>query len=507
MSNEPTKNPDQSEPEDTNATEETQIEDVNTTEQSPMTAEHDETSPSDTTDVKAEKEAVAEAQAADNEKTEAKDGVGEDTAEKAKVDEVEAEDAAADKAKAEEEEAKVAEEKLKADEEEAKAAEAEAVAKAKVEEEAKAAAESEAKAKAEEEAKAAEAEAIAKAQVEEEAKAAAESEAKAKAEEEEEAKTAEAEAVAKAKAEEEAKAAAESEAKAKVEEEAKAAEAEAITKAQVEEEAKAAAESEAKAEEEAKPTEAEAEAKTKDGEGLTDVSIAQATIQSGAPMSTTPVESDAGKPRPIVFAGPSGAGKGTLISSLMKRYPDDQFGFSVSHTTRGPRNGEIDALHYNFTTVDKMKADIDAGKFIEYAEVHGNYYGTSVEAVKSVQTKGQVCILDIDVQGVQNVKKSALNPYYIFIAPPSMEDLEARLRGRGTEKENDIKKRLANAKGEMDYGKEPGNFDKYLVNGDLSTASADLNATIKTWYPHLSAATAEGGNAFVKQCASNCVIS
>ena len=406
MSNEPTKNPDQSEPEDTNATEETQIEDVNTTEQSPMTAEHDETSPSDTTDVKAEKEAVAEAQAADNEKTEAKDGVGEDTAEKAKVDEVEAEDAAADKAKAEEEEAKAAEEKLKADEEEAKAAEAEAVAKAKVEEE-----------------------------------------------------------------------------------------------------AKAAAESEAKAEEEAKPTEAEAEAKTKDGEGLTDVSIAQATIQSGAPMSTTPVESDAGKPRPIVFAGPSGAGKGTLISSLMKRYPDDQFGFSVSHTTRGPRNGEIDALHYNFTTVDKMKADIDAGKFIEYAEVHGNYYGTSVEAVKSVQTKGQVCILDIDVQGVQNVKKSALNPYYIFIAPPSMEDLEARLRGRGTEKENDIKKRLANAKGEMDYGKEPGNFDKYLVNGDLSTASADLNATIKTWYPHLSAATAEGGNAFVKQCASNCVIS
>ena len=439
MSNEPTKNPNQSEPEDTKATEETQIEDVNTTEQSPMTAEHDETSPSDTTDVKAEKEAVAEAQAADNEKTEAKDDVGEDTAEKAKVDEVEAEDAAADKAKAEEEEAKAAEEKLKADEEEAKAAEAEAVAKAKVEEEAKAAAESEAKAKAEKEAKAAEAEAI--------------------------------------------------------------------TKAKVEEEANAAAESEAKAEEEAKATEAEAEAKTKDGEGLTDVSIAQATIQSGAPMSTTPVESDAGKPRPIVFAGPSGAGKGTLISSLMKRYPDDQFGFSVSHTTRGPRNGEIDALHYNFTTVEKMKADIDAGKFIEYAEVHGNYYGTSVEAVKSVQTKGQVCILDIDVQGVQNVKKSALNPYYIFIAPPSMEDLEARLRGRGTEKENDIKKRLANAKGEMDYGKEPGNFDKYLVNGDLSTASADLNATIKTWYPHLSAATAEGGNAFVKQCASNCVIS
>ena len=175
-----------------------------------------------------------------------------------------------------------------------------------------------------------------------------------------------------------------------------------------------------------------------------------------------------------------------MIASLMKRYPDDQFGFCVSHTTRAPREGEINGLHYHFTTVDDMKKAIADGKFIEYAEVHGNYYGTSVEAVKSVQSKGQVCILDIDVQGVQNVKKSTLNAYYVFIAPPSMEDLEARLRGRGTEKEEDIKKRLANAKGEIDYGKEPGNFNKYLINGDLSKASADLNATIIAWYPHLS---------------------
>jgi len=111
-----------------------------------------------------------------------------------------------------------------------------------------------------------------------------------------------------------------------------------------------------------------------------------------------------------------------------------------------------------------------------------------VEAVKSVQIKGQVCILDIDVQGVRNVKTSSLNPYYIFIAPPSMNDLEARLRGRGTEEEEDIEKRLANARDEIDYGEEDGNFDKFLVNDNLDRASADLCATVTSWFPHLQEA-------------------
>jgi len=84
----------------------------------------------------------------------------------------------------------------------------------------------------------------------------------------------------------------------------------------------------------------------------------------------------AGSLRPVVFCGPSGVGKGTLINLLMKRFPNDQFGFSVSHTTRAPREGEQDGVHYNFTTVESMKKDIEAGKFIEYAEVHGKYYGT-----------------------------------------------------------------------------------------------------------------------------------
>ena len=81
-------------------------------------------------------------------------------------------------------------------------------------------------------------------------------------------------------------------------------------------------------------------------------------------------------PKPVVFCGPSGVGKGTLIELLMKRFPNDQFGFSVSHTTRKPREGEVNGVHYHFTTVDEIKVEIDAGKFVEYAEVHGNYYGT-----------------------------------------------------------------------------------------------------------------------------------
>jgi guanylate kinase len=191
---------------------------------------------------------------------------------------------------------------------------------------------------------------------------------------------------------------------------------------------------------------------------------------------------------PVVFCGPSGVGKGTLIELLRKRFPDDQFGFSVSNTTRNPRDGEIDGVHYHFTTVESMQQEIAAGNFIEFAEVHGKYYGTSVHAVESVQSTGKICILDIDVQGVRNVKKSTLECKYVFIAPPSMDALEARLRGRGTEKEDDIKTRLENALAELDYGMGEGNFDIVLKNDDLDKTFENLCKIMMTWYPHLSSA-------------------
>ncbi len=121
-----------------------------------------------------------------------------------------------------------------------------------------------------------------------------------------------------------------------------------------------------------------------------------------------------------------------------------------------------------------MKKEIDEGKFVEYAEVHGNYYGTSIEAVETVRSKGKICILDIDVQGVRNVKKSTLDAIYVFVAPPSMEELEKRLRGRGTESEEAVLKRLGNAKEELDYGMGEGNFDRVFTNDDLQQTFASM---------------------------------
>ena len=205
-------------------------------------------------------------------------------------------------------------------------------------------------------------------------------------------------------------------------------------------------------------------------------------------------------PRPIVIAGPSGVGKGTLINKLLEHYtPEeeddedgankggDYFGFSVSHTTRGARPGEIDGIHYHFSTRRDVQASIDNGDFIEYNEVHGNLYGTSFDAVNTVARSGRIAILDIDAQGVRKVKKSSLDPYYIFIAPPSMELLEKRLRDRGTETEEAIQIRTANARAEVEYGQAPGNFDYVLVNDDLDAAFKRLLWQLRQVYPHLPA--------------------
>ena len=110
----------------------------------------------------------------------------------------------------------------------------------------------------------------------------------------------------------------------------------------------------------------------------------------------------------------------------------------------------------------------------------------SIAAVETVQSSGKICILDIDVQGVRSVKKSSLEPLYLFIAPPSMDALEARLRGRATEKEEDILKRLGNAQAELDYGLEEGNFDRVFTNDDLDQTFEDLDAAFRDWYPHLA---------------------
>ncbi|XP_033506455.1 guanylate kinase isoform X4 [Epinephelus lanceolatus] len=178
-------------------------------------------------------------------------------------------------------------------------------------------------------------------------------------------------------------------------------------------------------------------------------------------------------PRPVVLSGPSGAGKSTLLKKLMQEY-DSVFGFSVSHTTRTPRPGEQDGKDYHFVTREAMQAGINNGEFIESAEFSGNMYGTSKAAVQAVQAKNLICILDIDMQGVKNIKRTDLNPLYISIQPPSIDVLENRLRHRKTESEESLQRRLQIATVDMELSKEPGMFDVQIVNDNLEDAYGQL---------------------------------
>jgi guanylate kinase len=192
--------------------------------------------------------------------------------------------------------------------------------------------------------------------------------------------------------------------------------------------------------------------------------------------------------KPIIICGCSGVGKGTLIKRLMEEYPT-KFAFSVSHTTRQPRNGEIDGVHYHYTTKEAMLKDIEQGLFVEYAHVHNNLYGTSFKAVRDVLATQRACILDIDIQGAKQVKASRiLDPLVIFIKCPSFEELERRLRARGTESEQSIQIRMETARKEDEIAmkNEDALFDAFVVNDDLETAYAQLKQVINKHIPVLN---------------------
>ncbi|XP_026053988.1 guanylate kinase-like isoform X1 [Carassius auratus] len=182
-------------------------------------------------------------------------------------------------------------------------------------------------------------------------------------------------------------------------------------------------------------------------------------------------------PRPVVMSGPSGAGKSTLLKKLLKEF-DGVFGFSVSHTTRSPRPGEENGKDYHYVSREVMTAAIANDEFIENAEFSGNMYGTSKAAVQAVQAKNKICILDIDMQGVKNIKRTDLNPIYVSIQPPSMDILEKRLRDRKTESEESLQKRLHAAKVDMEISKEPGLFDVVIINDDLDAAYGKLKDAV-----------------------------
>lgn len=172
--------------------------------------------------------------------------------------------------------------------------------------------------------------------------------------------------------------------------------------------------------------------------------------------------------KPVVFSGPSGAGKSTLLKKLFAEFPD-AFGFSVSHTTRAPREGEVDGVDYHFVTREKMLEEIGANAFIEYADFASKMYGTSKKSIRDVAANNKICILDVDEQGVKNIKGSDLNCKYVFVQPPSIEELEKRLRGRGSETEESLAKRLETVQSALDYSKT-GVYDVIITNDDLERA-------------------------------------
>lgn len=176
----------------------------------------------------------------------------------------------------------------------------------------------------------------------------------------------------------------------------------------------------------------------------------------------------------IIITAPSGAGKTTLVRGLLER--DPQVKLSVSFTTRAPRTGEEDGREYHFVDVPTFRSLRDRGEFLEWAEVHGNYYATSRVWLKEQIAAGRDILLEIDWQGAQQVRKAFPEAMGVFILPPSFEELEVRLRGRGTDSDDVISRRLLGARGEM---RHVGEFDYVILNNTLQTALDDLVAVVR----------------------------
>ena len=176
----------------------------------------------------------------------------------------------------------------------------------------------------------------------------------------------------------------------------------------------------------------------------------------------------------FIVAAPSGAGKTTLVRHLLEN--DKQIGVSISHTTRRPRPGEENGREYHFVDVPSFLERIGQGEFLEWAEVHGNYYGTSKRWIEDEMLAERDVLLEIDWQGAQQVRKVFPQAIGIFVLPPSMAILQDRLSGRGTDSEDVIARRIAAARDEMRHVDE---FDYVIINDTLQQAVGDLQAIVR----------------------------
>jgi len=183
-----------------------------------------------------------------------------------------------------------------------------------------------------------------------------------------------------------------------------------------------------------------------------------------------------GKGTLYIVSAPSGAGKSSLISAMLEKNPTYAMKVSVSHTTRGMRPGEQDGVHYHFVQKEHFEELIEKGEFLEYAEVFGNYYGTSRVWIEQMLEKGIDVFLDIDWQGARQIREQMPLAQSIFILPPSNGELERRLTARGQDSDSVIAKRMAEAKSEISHYNE---YDYVIVNDDFDTALMDFKAIIR----------------------------
>lgn len=176
----------------------------------------------------------------------------------------------------------------------------------------------------------------------------------------------------------------------------------------------------------------------------------------------------------IVITGPSGVGKDSLVKELLNQYPDIYL--SISTTTRPPREGEVDGLHYHFTTRAKFNEAINKGEFLEWVEYGGNLYGASIEPINVYFSRGQSTLLILDVVGASKVKTLYRSAILIFIMPPSLEELEKRIRNRNLDSEEAIKSRMERRLIEIE---EAHKFDYVIVNDDFDKALSELSGIVK----------------------------
>ena len=177
----------------------------------------------------------------------------------------------------------------------------------------------------------------------------------------------------------------------------------------------------------------------------------------------------------LIISGPSGTGKGTLVDKLMKA--DPTFRFSCSVTTREPREGEIDGVHYHFVSVEEYDRLVAENAFLEYATVHGNCYGTLRKPIEEMMAQGQNVLLDIDTQGAFNVMDNTDDYVSVFILPPSYTELRKRLEGRNTDSPEVIERRMNNARGEVS---KVGRYQYSIVNDELESAYEQLRQIVES---------------------------